>query len=63
MFHAEANAAKDLGGEVRNVLHDLVFESDPWDLSKVEWKEFANTHLEMLGFLNWPSKLGGSHLM
>ena len=36
VFHAVANAAKDLGDEVRNKLHDLVFESDPCDLTKVE---------------------------
>ena len=61
MFHAVANATNDLGDEVRNKLHDLVFESDPCDLIKVERCEYANTHLEMLGLLNWPGKFGGMH--
>ena len=63
MFHAVANAMKDLGDEVRNKLHDVVFESDPCDLIKVERSEYVNTHFEMLGFLNWPGNLGGMHFM
>ena len=61
MLHAVANAAKDLGDEVCNELHDLVFESDPSDLTKEERCEYANTHGVMLGFLNWPGQLGGMH--
>ncbi len=63
VFHAVANAMKDLGDEVRNKLHDLVFGSDPCVLKKVERCEYANTRFEMLGFLNWPSKLGGIRFM
>ena len=45
VFHAVANAAKDLRGEVRNKLHDLVFESDPSDLTKMGRCERVAIHL------------------